>query len=728
MLKQKTLKDSFSLSGKGLHTGLDLTVTFNPAPDNHGYKIQRIDLEGQPTIDAVADNVTETTRGTVLSKNGVKVSTVEHGMAALYALGIDNCLIQVNGPEFPILDGSAQYYVQEIERVGTEEQSAVKDFYIIKSKIEFRDESTGSSIIVLPDENFSLNVLVSYDSTIIPNQFATLEDMHNFKDEVAASRTFVFVREIEPLLSAGLIKGGDLDNAIVIYERKMSQESYDKLADVMGVPHMDADQLGYINHKPLVWPNECARHKLLDVIGDLALIGKPIKGRIIATRPGHTINNKFARQMRKEIRLHEIQAPTYDCNREPVMDVNRIRELLPHRYPFQLVDKVIEMGASYIVGIKNITANEPFFQGHFPQEPVMPGVLQIEAMAQVGGLLVLNSVDEPERYSTYFMKIDGVKFRQKVVPGDTLLFRVELLAPIRRGISTMKGYAFVGEKVVCEAEFMAQIVKINKTKNMVSPLAYIHPEAKIGENVEIAPFVFIDKNVVIGDNNKIMANVNILYGSRIGNGNTIFPGAVIGAVPQDLKFRGEESTAEIGDNNLIRENVTVNRGTAAKGRTIVGSNNLLMEGVHVAHDALIGNGCIIGNSTKMAGEIVIDDNAIISANVLMHQFCHVGSHVMIQGGCRFSKDIPPYIIAGREPIAFSGINIIGLRRRGFANEVIESIHNAYRIIYQSGLNTTDALKKLKMKLRRVRRLTISSISSVIQNVVLLNKQFKIVIL
>ena len=460
MLETKTLKDSFSLSGKGLHTGLDLTVTFNPAPDNHGYKIQRIDVEGQPTIDAVADNVTETTRGTVLSKNGVKVSTIEHGMAALYALGIDNCRSKLTDRNFLFLDGSAQYYVQEIERVGTVEQNAVKDFYIIKSKIEF-----GMKRLVLLslyyDENFSLNVLVSYDSTIIPNQFATLEDMHNFKDEVAASRTFVFVREIEPLLSAGLIKGGDLDNAIVIYERKMSQESFDKLADVMGVPHMDADQLGYINHKPLVWYNECARHKLLDVIGDLALIGKPIKGRIIATRPGHTINNKFARQMRKEIRLHEIQAPSYDCNREPIMDVNRIRELLPHRYPFQLVDKVIEIGANYIVGIKNITANEPFFQGHFPQEPVMPGVLQVEAMAQVGGLLVLNSVDDPERYSTYFMKIDGVKFRQKVVPGDTIIFRVELLAPIRRGISTMKGYAFVGEKVVCEAEFMAQIVKIS---------------------------------------------------------------------------------------------------------------------------------------------------------------------------------------------------------------------------------------------------------------------------
>ena len=459
MLKQKTLKEAFSLSGKGLHTGLDLTVTFNPAPDNHGYKIQRVDLEGQPIIDAIADNVGETTRGTVLVKNGIKVSTIEHGLAALYAFGIDNCLIQVNGPEFPILDGSAKYYVNEIERVGMVEQEAIKDFYIIKHKIEFRDEATGSFITVLPDDNFSLNVLVSYDSTIIPNQFATLEDMSKFKEEISASRTFDFVREIEPLLNAGLIKGGDLDNAVVIYEREMSQDNLDKLADLLGVPHMDAKQLGYIQHTPLVWPNECARHKLLDVIGDLALIGKPLKGRIIATRPGHTINNKFARQLRKEIRQHEVQAPSYDCSVAPILDVNRIREMLPHRYPFQLVDKVIEIGANYIVGVKNVTSNEPFFQGHFPQEPVMPGVLQVEAMAQVGGLFVLSSVDDPERYSTYFMKIDAVKFRQKVVPGDTLVFRVELLTPIRRGIATMKGYAFVGEKVVCEAEFMAQVVK-----------------------------------------------------------------------------------------------------------------------------------------------------------------------------------------------------------------------------------------------------------------------------
>lgn len=459
MIKQKTLKGSFSLSGKGLHTGLNLTVTFNPAPENHGYKIQRVDLENKPIIDAVADNVVETTRGTVLCKGDAKVSTVEHGMAALYALGIDNCLIEVDGPEFPILDGSAKFYVDKIEEVGIEEQNATKDYYIIKSKREFVDEETGSSIIVLPDENFSLNVLVSYDSEILPNQYATLEDMSKFKDEIASCRTFVFVREIEPLLSAGLIKGGDLDNAVVIYERTMSQEQMDKLSDVMGVDRIDANKLGYINHKPLVWPNECARHKLLDVIGDLALIGKPIKGRIIATRPGHTVNNKFARQLRKEIKLNEIQAPIYNCNVPPVLDVNRIRELLPHRYPFQLVDKIIEIKPTYVVGVKNVTSNEPFFQGHFPEEPVMPGVLQVEAMAQVGGLLVLDTVDEPERYSTYFMKIDGVKFRQKVVPGDTLVFKVELLSPIRRGVATMKGYAFVGEKIVSEAEFMAQIVK-----------------------------------------------------------------------------------------------------------------------------------------------------------------------------------------------------------------------------------------------------------------------------
>ena len=459
MLKQNTLKEQFSLSGKGLHTGLNLTVTFLPAPINHGYKIQRIDMPSQPIMDAVAENVVDTQRGTVLGKGEMRCSTVEHAMAALYALGLDNVLIQVDGPEFPILDGSAELYVKAIQRVGIQEQEAPKDFYYISKKMEFRDDATGACITLLPDEDFSITSMISFDSKVLSSQFATLDNMDKFATEVAAARTFVFVREIEPLLMAGLIKGGDLDNAIVIYEHETTQDNLDKLCQLTGAEQHNASELGYLQHKPLVWENEPARHKLLDIIGDMALIGKPIKGRIIATRPGHTINNKFARMMRKEIRKHEVQAPYYDPNKEPVMDVNRIRQILPHRYPMQLVDKVIDIRENSIVAIKNVTSNEPFFQGHFPSEPVMPGVLQIEAMAQAGGLLVLSNVDNPELYSTYFLKIDNVKFRQKVVPGDTLIFKVELVSPIRHGIGTMQGYAFIGENCVAEATFTAQISK-----------------------------------------------------------------------------------------------------------------------------------------------------------------------------------------------------------------------------------------------------------------------------
>lgn len=458
-MKQTTLKAPFSVHGKGLHTGMVINAEFVPAPDNHGYKFQRIDLEGQPIIDALAENVVNTQRGTVISRGQVSISTIEHAMAALYAAGIDNVLIKIDGPEMPILDGSASEFCAKIDEVGIEEQHDEKDYYIVKSKFEVRDEETGASIVVLPDTTFSVDVMVNYGSPVLNNQFASLETMDDFKTEIASSRTFVFVREIEPLVKANLIKGGDLENAVVIYDSPMPQETLDSLADLMGVPRKQVSDFGYIQERPLSFVNEPARHKLLDVLGDLALIGRPLKGKVIATRPGHGINTTFAKKVRKEIKRQDVQAPLYDPNKEPLMDNNRIRELLPHRYPMLLVDKIIEIGENYIVGVKNITANEPFFTGHFPQEPVMPGVLQIEAMAQTGGLLVLSTVDDPALYSTYFMKIDNVKFRQKVVPGDTLIFHISFMTELRRGMAVMKGLAFVGEKIVSECEFMAQIIK-----------------------------------------------------------------------------------------------------------------------------------------------------------------------------------------------------------------------------------------------------------------------------
>lgn len=458
-MKQVTLSAPFSLSGKGLHSGLEITATFLPAPVNHGYKFRRVDLEDRPEIDALAENVVETTRGTVLGKKDVRVSTVEHALAALYASGIDNCLIEVDGPELPILDGSAEPYVRFIEEVGLTEQDADKDFYIIKEKMRLKDDATGSVVTIYPDDHFSVEVMVEYNSKVLPNQFAMLDDLTEFRQEVASARTFVFVREIEALLQHGLIKGGDLENAIVIYDEAVSQDRIDEICDLVGVEHMHLSQLGYINPTPLKWDNEPARHKLMDVIGDLALVGRPLKGRVVAVRPGHTINNKFAKIIRKEVRHTEVQSPYYNPNDQPVIDVNGIRKLLPHRYPFLLIDKVIDIDKKHCVAVKNVTVNEPFFTGHFPQEPVMPGVLQVEAMAQAAGVLVLNYLEEPEKYSTYFLKIDNVKFRQKVVPGNTLLLNVSLMTEIRRGCAVVKGYAFVGEKVVCEAEFMAQIVK-----------------------------------------------------------------------------------------------------------------------------------------------------------------------------------------------------------------------------------------------------------------------------
>jgi UDP-3-O-[3-hydroxymyristoyl] N-acetylglucosamine deacetylase/3-hydroxyacyl-[acyl-carrier-protein] dehydratase len=458
-VKQKTLKSNFTLNGIGLHTGKNIHVNFLPAPDNHGIKIKRVDLEELTIIPALAENVTGTQRGTVLSKGGAQVSTVEHAMAALYAMGIDNCLIEVDAPEFPILDGSACKYVDAINEVGTEEQDSYKDFYIVRRKMEVSDPETGAKLTLLPDDSFSINSFIEFDSQYIHNQSASIENMDDFEKEIAPARTFVFVREIEQLLKAGLIQGGNLENAVVIYETEMQQDALNELAKLLGVPPHNAKELGYLNKKALVFPNEPARHKLLDVIGDMALVGKPIKGRIIATRPGHKINNLLARKLRKDIKLNEVQPPIYDVSKEPLLDINQIRNLIPHRYPFLLVDKIIEKTDKYIVGVKNITVNEPFFTGHFPQEPVMPGVLQVEAMAQVGGIFVLSGLENPESYSTYFLKIDEVKFRQKVVPGDTLILRVEMTSEIRRGIASMRGLAFIGEKVVSEAVFTALVEK-----------------------------------------------------------------------------------------------------------------------------------------------------------------------------------------------------------------------------------------------------------------------------
>lgn len=460
MQHQQTLKESFTLQGKGLHTGLEITATFCPAEANTGYNIQRVDLEGQPIVEAIADNVAATNRGTVIKKGDIVVSTIEHAMAALYCAGIDNCLIQVNAPEMPILDGSAQHFAEAIAKVGIVEQEAKREIFRIQKKYEVVDEENGVKLEIFPDDHFSVTTFVDYPSPVLNNQYAVLNNVADFNEQIAAARTFVFVREIQPLLAANLIKGGDLDNAMVIYDQQVSQEELNKLAAAIGSEAPSAEKLGYVQKRPLQWDNEPARHKLLDVIGDLALIGKYIEGRVIVTRPGHGMNNKLARAVRKDMKRTEIQAPVYDPNAAPLYDNIAIKGILPHRYPMQLVDKVIALEPNdFVVGVKNVTANEPFFVGHFPEEPVMPGVLQVEAMAQCSGILVLSCVDEPERYSTYFMKIDNVKFRQKVVPGDTLIFHVSFMTPLRRGVAQMKGYAFVGDKIVSEAEFMAQIIK-----------------------------------------------------------------------------------------------------------------------------------------------------------------------------------------------------------------------------------------------------------------------------
>ncbi|WP_291141182.1 bifunctional UDP-3-O-[3-hydroxymyristoyl] N-acetylglucosamine deacetylase/3-hydroxyacyl-ACP dehydratase [Flavobacterium sp. UBA7680] len=460
MVKQKTIKNEISLKGVGLHTGKEVTMTFKPAPINNGFTFVRVDLQGQPVIEADANYVVNTQRGTNLEKLGVKIQTPEHVLAAVVGCDLDNIIIELDASELPIMDGSSKYFVEAIENAGIEEQDASRNVYVVKEVISFTDEATGSEILVMPSDEYQVTTMVDFGTKVLGTQNATLKSLSDFKQEIASSRTFSFLHELESLLEHGLIKGGDLNNAIVYVDKEISESTMANLKKAFGKEEISVKPNGVLDNLTLHYPNEAARHKLLDVIGDLSLIGVRIQGKIIANKPGHFVNTQFAKKLAKIIKIEQRNhVPVYDLNQEPLMDIHKIMAMLPHRPPFLLIDRIIEMSDRHVVGLKNVTMNENFFVGHFPEAPVMPGVLIVEAMAQTGGILVLSTVPDPENYLTYFMKIDNVKFKHKVLPGDTLIFKCELISPIRRGICHMQANAYANGKLVTEAELMAQIAR-----------------------------------------------------------------------------------------------------------------------------------------------------------------------------------------------------------------------------------------------------------------------------